>query len=64
MSPGALPYWMLGGTVVASFVIAAIVGFGETWFLPLVVIALVGLYGVNDVRLRRRERHRRDEAVT
>jgi hypothetical protein len=56
-APNWMAYSLIGGVVVISFVVPAIVGFGDAWFVPLVVIPFAALYGVFDWRLR----HQRGE---
>jgi hypothetical protein len=54
--PSYMAYMIIGGAMVVSLIIPAIIGFADAWFVPLVVLAIGIPYLAYDRRLRKRER--------
>jgi hypothetical protein len=54
--PDYMAYMIIGGAMVVSLIIPAIIGFADAWFVPLVVLAIGIPYLLWDRRLRKRSR--------
>ena len=52
--PNFMAYTIIGGTVLVSFLAPVFVGFSDAWFVPLIILALGGIYLAYDFRLRSR----------
>ena len=50
-----MAYGIIGGALFVSFLVPAIIGFSDAWYVPLVITALLVPYAIYDRRLRRRE---------
>ena len=49
-----MAYALIGGVVLVSFIVPAIIGFDDGWFVPLVILPPAIVYLYYDQRLRRR----------
>jgi hypothetical protein len=57
--PNYMAYMIIGGALLFSLAIPAIVGFADAWWVPLVVLAICLPYLAYDRRLRKREEQAR-----
>ena len=48
-----MAYMIVGGVVLVSFLAPVFIGFGDAWFVPLVMLAVGSLYLAYDFRLRK-----------
>jgi predicted membrane protein len=54
MSLNYMPYTLIFGVIIVSIGAAALVGFGDAWFVPLIVLAFALPYLIYDHRSRNR----------
>ena len=56
--PEYMAYVIIGGVMLVSLIIPAIIGFADAWYVPLIVFALGVPYLLFDRRMRNRsEQH-------
>ena len=53
--PNYMAYVIVGGAILVSFLAPVFIGFGDAWFVPLIILALGAIYLVFDARMRRRD---------
>lgn len=50
----ALPYSIMGGSILAAL-LAGIIGGGNYWIVPAIILPIIAVYAVVDRRLKQRE---------
>lgn len=52
--PNFMAYAIIGGVMLVSLIVPAVVGFADAWYVPLVILAIGVPYLAYDRRLRNR----------